>query len=111
MEIFDYDNILLLPRKCVVESRSECDTSMALGHVPVLGEWTTLPLIEAAGGQRGDAVWDRFFHPNAQALLERCDLLLRIGGKSAGADLMVKAALAAGLQVYYGFDAMPTRTA
>jgi GMP reductase len=31
MEIFDYDNILLLPRKCVVESRSECDTSMALG--------------------------------------------------------------------------------
>ncbi|MEY3078577.1 MAG: hypothetical protein RI892_1635, partial [Pseudomonadota bacterium] len=25
MEIFDYDNILLLPRKCRVESRSECD--------------------------------------------------------------------------------------
>ena len=31
MEIFDYDNILLLPRKCVVESRSECDTSMEFG--------------------------------------------------------------------------------
>ncbi len=31
MEIFDYDNILLLPRKCRVESRSECDTSVALG--------------------------------------------------------------------------------
>ncbi len=31
MEIFDYDNVLLLPRKCVVESRSECDTSMAFG--------------------------------------------------------------------------------
>ncbi len=31
MEIFDYDNILLLPRKCRVESRSECDTSIELG--------------------------------------------------------------------------------
>jgi len=31
MEIFDYDNILLLPRKCRVDSRSECDTTMALG--------------------------------------------------------------------------------
>ena len=32
MEIFDYDNILLLPRKCRVESRSECDTSVTLGE-------------------------------------------------------------------------------
>jgi len=31
MEIFDYDNILLLPRKCQVESRSECDASVELG--------------------------------------------------------------------------------
>ena len=31
MEIFDYDNILLLPRKCRVESRSECDTRLTLG--------------------------------------------------------------------------------
>ncbi|MGC3987299.1 MAG: GMP reductase [Pseudorhodoferax sp.] len=31
MEIFDYDNILLLPRKCRVESRSECDASTTLG--------------------------------------------------------------------------------
>ena len=31
MEIFDYDNILLLPRKCRVTSRSECDTSIDLG--------------------------------------------------------------------------------
>lgn len=32
MQIFDYDNILLLPRKCRVESRSECDTSVTLGE-------------------------------------------------------------------------------
>lgn len=31
MEIFDYDNILLLPRCCRVESRSDCDTSVPFG--------------------------------------------------------------------------------
>jgi GMP reductase len=31
MEIFDYDNVLLLPRKCRVESRSECDASLEFG--------------------------------------------------------------------------------
>ena len=31
MDIFDYDNILLLPRKCRVESRAECDTSIEFG--------------------------------------------------------------------------------
>lgn len=82
-----------------------------LGHVPVLGEWVTLPLIEAAGGQRGDATWDRFFHPHAQALLERCDALLRIGGPSAGADAMVQAALARGLPVHYGLSTLTRRPA
>lgn len=40
MEIFDYDNVLLLPRKCRVESRSECDTGVELGgrtfRIPVV---------------------------------------------------------------------------
>src|SRR5664279_1641381 len=31
MEIFDYENILLLPRKCHVESRSECDPAQEFG--------------------------------------------------------------------------------
>lgn len=79
----------------------------AADHVPVLGEWVTLPLIEAAGGRRGDAVWDRVFHPHAEALLTRCDLLLRIGGASAGADAMVHAALAAGLAVHHGLQTLP----
>ena len=42
MEIFDYDNILLLPRKCRVDSRSECDTSMTLG-----GRRFKLPVVPA----------------------------------------------------------------
>ena len=40
MEIFDYDNILLLPRKCRVQSRAECDASVQLGsrsfRIPVV---------------------------------------------------------------------------
>ena len=40
MEIFDYDNVLLLPRKCRVQSRSECDASTQLGgrsfRIPVV---------------------------------------------------------------------------
>ena len=31
MEIFDYDNILLLPRRCAVASRRECDPSVEFG--------------------------------------------------------------------------------
>ena len=31
MEIFDYDHILLLPRKCRVQSRSECDAGIDFG--------------------------------------------------------------------------------
>jgi len=42
MQIFDYDNILLLPRKCRVESRSECDASVALG-----GRSFRLPVVPA----------------------------------------------------------------
>ncbi|WP_404300151.1 GMP reductase [Alicycliphilus denitrificans] len=42
MEIFDYDNILLLPRKCRVQSRSECDASVELG-----GRRFKLPVVPA----------------------------------------------------------------
>jgi len=42
MEIFDYDNILLLPRKCRVETRSECDASVELG-----GRKFRLPVVPA----------------------------------------------------------------
>ena len=42
MEIFDYDNILLLPRKCRVESRAECDTGMEFG-----GRRFKLPVVPA----------------------------------------------------------------
>jgi len=42
VEIFDYDNILLLPRKCRVNSRAECDASVQLG-----GRRFRLPVVPA----------------------------------------------------------------
>ena len=42
MEIFDYDNVLLLPRRCIVQSRSECDPSIELG-----GQRFKLPVVPA----------------------------------------------------------------
>jgi GMP reductase len=42
MEIFDYDNILLLPRKCRVDSRAECDPGVEFG-----GRHFKLPAVPA----------------------------------------------------------------
>ncbi|MEJ8836110.1 GMP reductase [Ramlibacter sp. AN1133] len=42
MEIFDYDKVLLLPRKCRVESRSQCDPSIEFG-----GRRFKLPVVPA----------------------------------------------------------------
>lgn len=70
------------------------DTALLLyrmGHLPVLGEWYALPLIEAAGSQKtGDDIFNEIFHPVAIRLISHCDAVLRIGGASAGADEMVR---------------------
>lgn len=72
------------------------------GHLPVLGEWLALPMVRLAGSVRpGDAAFDAMFHPHAQRLLERCDAVLRIGGQSAGADLMVATAGKLGKRIYH----------
>ena len=78
------------------------------GHVPVLGEWFALPLTVLAGSQRvGDEAFDEIFHPIAERLLEHCDAVLRIGGVSQGADLMVAIASERGLQVYTRLQEVP----
>ena len=57
------------------------------GHLPVLGEWFALPLIEHAGSQGiGDTIFDEIFHPISRRLVAKCDACLRIGGPSKGAD-------------------------
>ncbi|WP_437586037.1 DUF4406 domain-containing protein [Sorangium sp. So ce1000] len=78
------------------------------GHLPVLGEWFALPLIEHAGSRQiGDEIWNEIFHPVARRLVARCDACLRIGGPSKGADEMVELSRSMGKQVFFSFDDVP----
>jgi len=79
-----------------------------LGHIPVLGEWFALPLVHLAGSKQiGDEAFNEIFHPIAERLLEKCDAVLRVGGASQGADLMVKTAHKNGLLVYTRLEEIP----
>ncbi len=78
------------------------------GHIPLLGEWIALPLTALAGSrQLGDGPFVEIFHPIAERLLERCDAVLRVGGASQGADLMVTVARQHGLEVYHRLSEVP----
>jgi hypothetical protein len=71
------------------------------GHLPVLGEWFALPLIEAAGSKEtGDEIFNELFHPVAIRLIDHCDAVLRIGGPSKGADEMVTTGQAKGKIIF-----------
>lgn len=72
-----------------------------LGHTPVLGEWIVPPLAHMAGTTRlGDEVLNHIFHPVVERFLKKCDAVLRVGGKSAGADRMMEVAQQKGLQIF-----------
>ena len=78
------------------------------GHVPVVGEWFALPLVALAGSRRvGDEAFQEVFHPIAERLLARCDAVLRMGGRSEGADLMVRVARERGLRVFGRLGEVP----
>ena len=80
-----------------------------LGHLPVLGEWFALPLIEAAGSkQTGDEIFNELFHPVAIRLLDHCDAVWRIGGASSGADEMVRIGKEKGKLIFYDKSEIPT---
>jgi len=79
-----------------------------LGHIPVLGEWFALPLVHLAGSKRlGDEAFNEIFHPIAERLLEKCEAVLRVGGPSQGADLMVAVGRRNGLQIYTRLEEIP----
>ena len=88
-------------------------TDMALelykmGHMPVLGEWFALPLIEAAGSKKtGDDIFNEYFHPVAVKLIDHCDAVFRIGGPSGGADEMVNTGKAKGKIIFYNQAEIP----
>ena len=87
------------------------DTALAIykmGHMPVLGEWFALPLIQSAGSKQvGDEIFNDIFHPIAVKLINHCDAVLRIGGASAGADEMMKVAQAKGKIVFRNKTEIP----
>jgi hypothetical protein len=79
-----------------------------VGHLPVLGEWFALPLIEAAGSKKiGDDVFNKIFHPVAVQLIDHCDAVLRIGGPSAGADEMINTGKAKNKTIFYSVEDIP----
>lgn len=88
------------------------DASLQLfraGHLPVMGEWYALPLIEHAGSAGiGDPVFNEIFHPISRRLVAKCDACLRIGGASAGADEMVALARQHGKAVYHSLGEVPS---
>lgn len=78
------------------------------GHLPALGEWFALPLIEAAGSKKiGDDIFNKIFHPVAVQLIDHCDAILRIGGPSAGADEMVNTGIAKNKTIFYNIKEIP----
>ena len=80
-------------------------TIYKMGHLPVLGEWFALPLIETAGSKKmGDDIWNELFHPVAIRLISKCDIVFRIGGPSTGADEMVKIGKEKGKRIIYKME-------
>jgi len=72
-----------------------------MGHLPVLGEWFALPLIEKAGSTNiGDDIFNEIFHPVAVKLIDHCDAVLRVGGPSKGADEMMATGKAKGKIIF-----------
>ena len=58
-------------------------------------------------GGSANAPFEEIFHPIAERLLARCDAVLRTGGPSKGADLMVETARKHGLAVYHDLREVP----
>jgi len=78
------------------------------GHVPVVGEWFALPLVALAGSRRvGDEPFEEIFHPIAERLLQHCDAVLRVGGPSQAADLMVRVGEERSLRIFHRLSEVP----
>ena len=101
------DDPLLIARNVAAMT----DVSLQLfraGHLPVMGEWFALPLIDHAGSKAiGDAAFNEIFHPISRRLVAQCDGCLRIGGPSVGADEMVALARQHGKAVYHALAEIP----
>lgn len=79
------------------------------GHLAVVGEWVSWPIIKLAGGTTHQSPeFTQYQYPVAHRLLEICDAVLRISGESKGADLEVEKARQMGKNIYMSIDEVPT---
>ena len=69
------------PERIAANVRAMSDMALRLfraGHLPVLGEWFALPLIEHAGSTGiGDEIFDEIFHPVSRRLVGKCKTAAR----------------------------------
>ena len=101
------DDSVLIARNVAAMTEASLQVFRA-GHLPVMGEWYAMPLIEHAGSKGiGDAVFNEIFHPVARRLVPKCDACLRIGRASTGADEMVDLARQNGKAVYFSLEEIP----
>lgn len=78
------------------------------GHVPMIGEWVALPVLESAGASGpNDPLAERVMYPTAERLLQHCDAVLRLPGESRGADRDVAIARDRGIPVYHDLAEVP----
>ena len=73
------------------------------GHVPIIGVNLALPVIQAAGAEAYDAI----MMPLSLALADRCDAIVRLDGRSAGADEEVERVRARGGKIYRSVGEVP----
>ena len=99
------------PQLIAANVKGMTDTALEIykkGHMPMLGEWFALPIIEAAGSKQiGDDIFTELFHPIAFRLIDHCDAILRIGGASKGADDMVTAGREKGKIIFMDKEEVP----
>jgi hypothetical protein len=77
------------------------------GHIPMIGEWVALPVLDSAGSSVFEPLAERVLYPTAQRLIQHCDAILRLPGASRGADLDVELARERGIPVYFSLDEVP----
>jgi len=78
------------------------------GHIPMIGEWVALPVLQSAGASGPlDPLAEQVMYPAAARLLAHCDAVLRLPGKSGGADRDVVIARDRGLPVYHRLEEVP----
>ena len=77
------------------------------GHIPMIGEWVALPVLDSAGSGVFEPLAADVMYPTAERLLQHCDAVLRLPGESTGADQDVAIARRRGIPVYSSIDEVP----